>query len=198
MFTKEFFQQAWGEGGYVEPFSYGVGYHKVCEVGIYPFLGKALEIGSGGGTFTEKMLGRFDLTVVDVIKKPPQFNGWDLTYIELPDQSNDLPGIKDGSIDFCFSYNVFCHLSNDFIKGYLKSVRRVLKTGGNFVFMLANFEHSKAHLNHDNYKLGQLLDFGHYYQDDRTIDLIVGEGWEIVNRNLLPDHRDILVHLKSI
>lgn len=195
-FTKEFFQQAWGEGGYVEPFSWGVGYEKVCETCIFPFSGDALEIGCGGGTFTLKMLGNFkSLTCVDVIRKPPQFEGLDLTFIELPDQSNDLKPIKYASIDFCFSYNVFCHLDNDFLKGYVKAVHRVLRSGGDFVFMLANYESSKEHLTKE-YNLGDLLDFGHYYQDDRTIDIIKGD-FEVVNRNMLPEHRDILVHLKK-
>lgn len=39
---------------------------------------------------------------------------------------------------------------------------------------------------------------GHFAQDDRTIDIIVGEGWEIISRNMIPEHRDIVVHLKAI
>jgi len=46
--------------------------------------------------------------------------------------------------------------------------------------------------------LGDLLQMGHFVQDLRTLDIIVGKEWEIVNKDLLPDHRDIVVHLKKI
>jgi hypothetical protein len=39
---------------------------------------------------------------------------------------------------------------------------------------------------------------GHFYQDDRTLDVIIGSGWEIVSRNIIPEHRDTIIHLKKI
>lgn len=203
-FDKEFFQRTWGKFGYIEPFSYGVGYQKVYEVAIDPFISTdktALEIGPGGGTFTQLMIGKFNhLTAIDVIRKPPQFDSYEnFTYLELPDQSFNCEGVKSNSIDFCFSYNVFCHLSNDAIKQYLKGVHRVLHKGFDFVFMIANFEHTKKHVvNPEKYSLGDFLPMGHFYQDLRTLDLIMDKSkWEVVNSNLLPTHRDIVIHLKK-
>lgn len=206
-FTKEFFQRTWGEDGYYEYFSYGVGIDKVCEICLYPFMNiqhTALEIGCGGGVFTKKMVGFFKgVTAVDVIKQPPMLDEFlfhtRLKYIELPDQSFDLPGIPDNSIDFAFAYNVFCHLSNDAIKEYLRAVNRVLKPGGNFVFMLSDFNQAKKHIEDANkYQLGDLLPMGHFYQDGRTVDIIAyKEQWEIVNRNMIKEHRDIIIHLKK-
>lgn len=200
-FTKEFFQEAWGEKGYYENFSYGVGIDRVCEECIEPFLipfDTALEIGCGGGVFTERIVGNVKkLIVVDVIKMPEKFKEFNLKYIELPDKSNDLPGIYNHSIDFCFSYNVFCHMSNDFLRGYLKSIHRVLKKGGNLVFMLSNYNNHHFEDSED-YGLGELLPMGHFYQDERTLDVIAGKGdWDIMSRNMIPQHRDIIVHLKK-
>jgi SAM-dependent methyltransferase len=198
-FSKAYFQGVWGEG-YYEHFSYGVGIDKVFEVCVSPFLkGTVLEIGSGGGVFTEMIQGKADLIAIDVIKMPERFSEFEnFTYYELSDKSFICEPIESESIDFCFSYNVFCHFSNEAIREYLKSVHRVLKPGGDFVFMLAKFERTKKHVDYpERYTLGDLLPMGHFYQDLRTLDLVVGDGWEIVNRDMIPEHRDILIHLKK-
>jgi SAM-dependent methyltransferase len=203
-FDKEFFQRTWGESGYYEMFSYGVGIHAVCKASIDPFIDKskvALEIGCGGGVFTEYLLGRFKhLFGIDVIKKPELFALFkDFTYIEQSDRATSCEGIETDSIDFCFSYNVFCHLSNEMLTEYLKSVYRVLKHGGDFVFMMANWKHSKKNVpNPENYKIGDMLPFGHFYQTDDTLDIIADiDQWKVVKPNMLPEHRDIIVHLRK-
>ena len=205
-FTKDFFQTAWGEEGYYECFSYGEGIDKVCEVGLNPFFDKnknALEIGPGGGVFTDRMIGQFkSLTVLDVIKMPTKFNGLsNFTYIELHNHSYDCKGVDDASIDFAFSYNVFCHLSNEALTEYFKGVFRVLKPGGDFVFMIANYENSKKNFLDvaDNYKLGDLTPIGHFNQSLETVKIIANKKqWDYKEpTNLLPNHRDILIHIKK-
>lgn len=198
--SKAYFQKAWGNG-YYEHFSYGVGIDRVFETCVTPFVSQdktALEIGPGAGAFTEMMLDKFKhLTAIDVIAMPEVFKDYvNFTYYELSDKSFDCEPIEKESIDFCFCYNVFCHLSNDAIIQYLKSICKVLKDAGDFVFMLSNFEHAKKHVK-GNYSLGDLLPMGHFYQDSRTIDIVVGQEWEIVNNNIIPEHRDILIHLKK-
>lgn len=198
-FSKTYFQKVWKEG-YYEHFSYGVGIDKVFQTCVVPFLtGAVLEIGSGGGVFTEMIQSKCTLTAIDVIKMPDKFIEFEnFRYHELSDKSYDCRPIKSASIDFCFSYNVFCHLSNDAITEYLKSVYRVLRIGGNFVFMLSRFEHAKDHVpNYEKYSLGDLLPMGHFYQDERTIDLVIGEGWEIASRDMIPEHRDMIIHLNK-
>lgn len=189
-FTKDFFKTAWGPGGYYENFSYGVGIDAVKRICIDPFSNNnnVMEIGSGGGSFTFRLHSlALKLTCIDVIPKPGNF--WsDINYIELDNQDYFCTGVPDNSIDFAFCYNVFCHLSNEAIRQYLESVNRVLVPGGDFVFMLSSY----------GGELGTLLPMGHFAQDDRTIDLVVGEGWQIVSRNMIPEHRDIIVHLKKL
>lgn len=203
-YTKEFYQRSWGAKGYYERFSYGVGIETVCQKCLYPFLSQdkiAVEIGPGGGVFTERMIGEFKhLTALDVIKRPAQLTDRnDFTYIELPDKSSDCPGIRSASVDFVFSYNVFCHLSNKFLIKYIVSINKILKSGGDFVFMLSNFHNVKQYFidKAENYQFGDMLPNGHFYQDNRTIDIIAGDGWEIINRSMIPEHRDIIVHLKK-
>lgn len=188
-FTKEFFVRTWGPDGYYENFSYGVGIERVFDECVFPFLHKndVLEIGSGGGVFTRKMWNKSDsLICIDVIPMPPDLPP--VPYIELNDKDYYCTGLEDGTFHFVFAYNVFCHLSNEALIQYVKSVRRVIRTGGNFVFMLSSY----------GGELGTLLPMGHFSQDDRTIDIIVGEGWQIVSRNMIPEHRDIIVHLKAV
>lgn len=200
--NKEFFQRTWGPDGYYEKFSYGVGIDKVCEVALNPFFDKekvAIEIGSGGGVFTERMVGNFKfLAAIDVIEKPKSFNLFRcFGYTELPDNTYNCKDFVSGVVDLCFSYNLFCHLSNEQIGEYVADVHRVLRPGADFVFMLANYEHTKKHLDRE-YELGELTPVGHYVQDERTLDLIIDkEKWEVVSRNMIPEHRDIIVHLKK-
>lgn len=194
-FTKQFFTDSW-PGGYYENFSYGVGIDKVCEKCVYPFAeGKeVLEIGSGGGVFSVRLFVLAKkLTCIDVVPKPDLFDSIPgINYIELPDKDYNCTGVDDNSKDFAFSYNVFCHLSNEAIRQYLKSVHRVLKTGGDFVFMLSSYGRGLP-----DDQLGTLLPMCHFVQDERTLLLVIGEGWQIISENMIPEHRDIIVHLKK-
>jgi SAM-dependent methyltransferase len=191
-FSKQFFQDTWGEDGYYEHFSYGIGIDKVCSVAMDPFFSldkTALEIGPGGGVFTQRMVNNFKhLIAIDVIRKPKAFEEYqNFTYIELEDRSFDCP-VESNSIDYCFSYGCFCHLSNDALVEYFTAINKALKKGADFMFMLSNYPGT----------LGECLPVGHFVQGIKSLDIIVGEEWEIVNKNLLPEHRDLMVHLRKI
>lgn len=190
-FDKEFFVRSW-PGGYYEHFSYGVGIDKVCQICIDPFVFGAdvLEIGSGGGTFTHYLYNKAKhLTCIDVIPQPEKVICH--KYIELDNQDYNCTFVSSGTIDFAFAYNVFCHLSNTAIKAYLESVNEVLRPGGAFVFMLSRYGKGLA-------EIGHLLPMGHFAQDERTLPLVIGEGWEVVSTDMIPEHRDIIIHLKKI
>jgi len=201
-FTKQNFIDFWGDTGYYEEFTYGIGIQEVIERTIVPFSNKTcLEIGCGGGVFTKVLSEQFDeVTAIDVIPIHDGLRYHNVKYKELDNQDYNCSGISNSSIDFVFSYGVFCHFSNDAIKEYMQSIYRVLKKGGNCVIMISNFDKIKSEFpnfcNWDDYKFGDLMSIGHFYQDDRTVD-IMKHKFKIVSRNLTPDHRDIVVHLKK-
>jgi len=201
-FTKQSFIDFWGDTGYYEEFTYGIGIYEVIERTIVPFSNKTcLEIGCGGGVFTKVLSEQFDeVTAIDVIPIHDGIRYHNVKYKELDNQDYNCSGIPENSIDFVFSYGVFCHFSNDAIKKYMQSIYRVLKPGGNCVIMISNFDKLKVEFptfaDWSKYKFGDLMSIGHFYQDDRTVD-IMKHKFKIVSRNLTPDHRDIVVHLKK-
>jgi FkbM family methyltransferase len=206
-FTKEFFQRSWGTEGYYEKFSYGVGIDKVIQICLLPFLTAekvALEIGSGGGTFTDYMVGKTKhTTAIDVIKMPTKFSSYPkFNYMEMPDRDFTCPGMAPDNFDFAFCYNVFCHLSNGALKEYInKGIRKVVKPGGDFVFMLANFKFtSQKFENSHEFKReeNRLTPVGHFHQDEQTVHEIVNPiYWDIVNADMLPGHRDLVIHIRK-
>lgn len=205
-YTKAFFQKAWGPDGYFEDFSYGVGIDKVTARALFPFVNEnktALEIGSGGGSFTRRMYGLFGrLIAIDVIPRPASFTGVEpyFSYIELADQCFQCSGVAGQSIDFIFSYNVFCHLSDVALDEYFTDIARVARPGADFVFMLSNYEKVSQLYFPDkaaDFTRGQMCPNGHFYQDALTVQWLTHpELWLIVDDNMIPEHRDRIVHLR--
>jgi hypothetical protein len=75
-----------------------------------------------------------------------------------------------------------------------------LKPGGELVCTFSNFVNSKQHFleTADQYKRGDMLPIGHFYQDQDTVMLVSDpEQWEIINPNMIPEHRDLIVHLRK-
>jgi 2-polyprenyl-3-methyl-5-hydroxy-6-metoxy-1,4-benzoquinol methylase len=101
---------------------------------ITPFVGKTgvlLEIGSGGGRFTEILIPKTDRliaadtspTMIRILKR--RFA--DRTNVEyLLLNGSDLHPLEDGSVDVVVAYDVFVHLTQWEIFSYLTEVRRVL------------------------------------------------------------------------
>lgn len=94
-----------------------------------------LEIGSGAGRWSSLLVRRASkLLLVDVSKKALQlcrirFRRYrNVVYRLVSDQS--LSSIRESSVDFIWSYDVFVHLSPNVIAAYLASFRRVLAPGG--------------------------------------------------------------------
>ena len=201
-FTKEFFIRVW-PNGYSEP-GYGIGNNEIVKICITPFKDKeknVVEIGPGAGVFTRHLLDFKHIYLLDVVPRPAAIpKNENITFIELADQDFFCTGIEDNTIDFIFAHGVFCHLSNDALKTYMTSIHRILKTGGDCIFMIANIENTKKSFKEDinEFKLGDLLPMGHFYQSQETLDFIIDSNdYEFINRNMSPDHRDFLVHIKK-
>lgn len=96
----------------------------------------ALEIGPGGGRWTEHLLARAArVTLVDVSERPlelcrERFAG-ELERISLVRSGgSDLPGVQDHSIDAVWSFDVLVHVAPLDLAGYLEEIARVLVPGG--------------------------------------------------------------------
>jgi len=106
-----------------------------------------LEIGCGGGQWSKAIYPRVaKLYAVDILSatynKFWEYVGGDATdkieYLHVKDFN--LSGVPDNSIDFVFSYDVFCHISLSGQKEYMKSLKRVMKPGAIAFIMYADIE----------------------------------------------------------
>ncbi len=207
----EVFATVW-PGGYIETFEgyVNIGCGKYVEKDIAEILSNyhdrdrdCLEIGPGAGLWTTKyLIPNFRrVTCLDVVQK--KFDG-DCNYIQVPSKDFSCAGMADNSIDFLFSFGVFCHLSSEAQAAYLKSAFRKLKQGGKALVMFANFGR------HPYYKDSREEDLLPYknsnpspdgavwlYMDLPLTKKIVADAGFIRFKDLLPDFRDTLAHFEK-
>jgi phospholipid N-methyltransferase len=155
------FSEAW-EGGYFEgdpldsmgESTYGVyGYNSslftIYLACIRPHVGSktvALEIGPGRGAWSKAILERDCAHLYAVDAAPAEHTRfWDYvgrdkraTYIVAEDF--DLGEVPDSSIDFFFSFGVFCHLRPAMCESYIQSLARKMRVGANGFLMYADFD----------------------------------------------------------
>lgn len=111
-----------------------------------PFLGTTdvlLEIGPGGGRFTELLLPKCRrLIAVDtsstMLELLRERFGADAPIEYRLGDGLGLGGVADSSVDAAFSYGVFVHLQHWDTYNYLRELHRVLKPGGKAVIQHAN------------------------------------------------------------
>ena len=85
---------------------------------------QAVEIGPGGGRWTRYLLGFGKVYVVDYhaellkeLKK--NFNKSNMAFIR--NDGTNFPAIREGSIDYLFSFGTFVHLDVHLVGEYLKA-----------------------------------------------------------------------------
>jgi SAM-dependent methyltransferase len=111
-----------------------------------PFLGEPdviVEIGPGGGRFTEVLLPKCRvLHAVDtsshMIDSLRARFGEDRSVVYHVADGTGLGMLSDGSADAAFSYGVFVHLQHWDIFNYLTELERVLRPGGKAIIQHAN------------------------------------------------------------
>ncbi len=95
-----------------------------------------LEIGPGGGRWTEPLLERAArLTLVDVSPRPLELcrerfgeQGGRISYVLS--SGSDFPGVSGASIGAVWSFDVLVHVAPCDLAGYLAEIARVLAPGG--------------------------------------------------------------------
>ncbi len=203
-FTKDQFKALWpngywesfGEGGYTPSV-----FTDVCDA-IRPFMHRghvALELGPGRGRWTSLLAASFKRVIaLDVIPRPPGLAELDnLEYVELADRDFSCTGVASSSIDFVFSFGLFCHLSNEACAAYLKSLYRVMRPGAKLVAMFANWE---RHLGLDADAVEYMnrpnpTDW--FYCNWKLVNLMALEAGFVKRLDLMPKFRDALLYAEK-
>lgn len=150
--SKEVFLKTW-PGGYRENWAvYGKASGKtedeVVAKCLSPFYGKSkacLEVGCGVGFWTEGYLAKNFQQVIALDLLPTvKFHHRNITYIEVPDRDFSCYRVGDNTIDFCWSFGVFCHMSLEACEQYVNAIFRKLKPGGEVALYFSNSDRRPA------------------------------------------------------
>jgi len=199
--TKDF-MTFWGDG-YIETFgNYPEGSeNSIYENCIKPFTGKnkkCLEIGCGGGLWTNKyLLGNFDeLTCIDVIPKSKNITSEKISYFQLANKDYTCSPVKTECMDFVWCFGVFCHLPNSAVNEYIKNIKRILKTNGEAVVMFGNWNKFKLFKNIENGSdyMEKAHKIGWFYMDDATIRSTLNNSGITHYKELMPEFRDSIIY----
>jgi SAM-dependent methyltransferase len=128
--TKPIYGLQWGDPETAEPLAF------IKKRWVLPYVRPdhtAVEIGPGGGRWTRYLLGFGKLYVVDFYEKlldelRRNFDQPKMVFVH--NTGTDFPGIREGQIDFIFSFGTFVHLDAPLIEGYLRNMRAILKEDG--------------------------------------------------------------------
>jgi len=91
----------------------------------------ALEVGSGGGRFTQYLLPFKKIYCVDINaemfdylrRRFPQVKNLEFVH----SSGSDIPGVPNGSIDFVWSFGTFVHIEVPELRGYLEAFKPLLR-----------------------------------------------------------------------
>ena len=197
--------------------------NSIYEICIEPYVNdesNVLEIGCNGGGWTRRMLQAKTVTCFDALSaKHTGFwnnisvNQTNVKYHHVNDfNCNEL---EDNSIDYVFSYDVFCHISYSGTKAYLENLYKKLTNGTNLFIMIADIDKYKdlAGLHSLRKRAGfktiqELVDDydgeakngrWFFYGIDRFCDLLNDSGYQLVNRDVMGDKdpRSPTIHFKK-
>jgi SAM-dependent methyltransferase len=143
-YSKQDFIKFWGNEGYLETwdgdgFNWSEQIQKIIMAQIGNIKDKVVvEIGCGAGYWTKFLCENSSfVNAVDVIPKlnlPYQ----NYCYYENEDRQFCCPYLQDESVDFVFSFGVFCHFSQFACEEYLKDIKRILRKDGTAILMYAD------------------------------------------------------------
>ena len=197
-YTKKDYLNFWGKTGYVETWDgHKHNWSKDIQDLVLNEIGTekdkvVLEIGCGAGYWTKFLCENSkEVYAIDLIPKPLIEND-NFKYFENDNYQFDCKAIEDNSIDFAFSFGVFCHLSLDACESYLQDVMRVLKVGGSAIFMYSDDKGLQDFYNNPNFKSSSI--YGQFNDYSDIIPMI--QKYDSECRKIL-DFRDALVLIKK-
>jgi Methyltransferase domain len=164
----------WGDPEVVEPLRFVRGRY------LLPYVNDqhcGVEIGPGGGRWTQYMLGFRKLYVVDyhpqlLEELKRNFKRPNMTFIK--NNGTDFPGIAERSVDYLFSFGTFVHLDTKLIADYLGNMKRILKAGANVVI----------HYSDKTKIMAQTNDGFSQNTPEQMRSLVLGAGYKICEEDL--------------
>ena len=168
---------------------------KVVKYYLKPYVtpdSVVMEIGPGGGRWTQFLIGARELVLVELnaqffgyLRERFRNQGRKLRFYQT--SGYELEGIDADSIDFVFSFGTFVHIDPEGIDEYLGEIARVLRSGGTGTLQYADREKEN---------LQTASEFAGFSDMNapRMESLVRGRGFEIVehDRKLL-DHSNVVV-----
>jgi hypothetical protein len=191
----------------------GIDLNKIYEICIEPYINSetvALDIGTNGGAWLKKMLKAKTLIGTDVLSAE-HVGFWNnvpnldkISFHQVKDFSCDC--LEEDSIDYVFSYDVFCHISFSGAEAYLKNLHSKLKTGANCFIMIADSDKYKSEAGKhrcmvnsgysdwqtfvDDYDGEPMKGRGrwYFYNTDKFCDLVEKYGYTLVNKDVIGEY----------
>jgi hypothetical protein len=196
--TKEKFLNTW-PGGYKENWAVygkasGKSEQEVVDKCLSPFFNRekiCLEIGCGKAFWTDGYLANNFKQVIALDLLPNvKFRHTNITYIEVPDRDFSCYGVVDNSVDFCWSFGVFCHLSLQACQAYVNAIYDKLKDGGEVALYFSNEDRRplpEGHSFHPNHVQWVRNNF------TTTTKMLENAGFVDI-KDLMPDLMDTMIY----
>jgi SAM-dependent methyltransferase len=168
---------------------------KVVQRHLRPYVtpdSVVLEIGPGGGRWTQFLVGAREVVLVDLNKQffrylRKRFRRHKAKLRFYQTSGYELHDIDAGSIDFVFSFGTFVHIDPEGIDEYLGEIGRVLRPGGKCTIQYAD---------RDKPFLQEAAEWNGFSDMNapRMEGLVAGRGLEIVEHDrALLDHSNLVV-----
>ena len=151
-----------------------------------------MEIGPGGGRFTQFLVDAREVVLVDLNKQffrylRKRFRRHKTKLRFYQTSGYELEDIDDGSIDFVFSFGTFVHIDAEGIDEYLGEIARVLRPGGTSSIQYAD---------RDKPFLREAVEWNGFSNMNapKMEALVAGRGFQIVEHDrALLDHSNVVV-----
>src|SRR5664279_5251225 len=138
-FRKPLYGLEWGDPETVAPLQF------IKEKYVLPYVSAehvAVEIGPGGGRWTQYLLGFQTLYAVDYHQELLDELARNFRRCRnlrlIKNDGTNFPEIAANSIDYIFSFGTFVHLDFGLIEQYLHAMRSIAKPGGNIVIQYSD------------------------------------------------------------